>query len=56
MYPREQEQPVIDYWPMRDEDLSKITAAFDIEAARRKLAKKFNTHKKERTKDEGTRY
>jgi hypothetical protein len=36
------EQPWIDHWPMWDEPLSKVTAAFDIDAAREKLARKFN--------------
>jgi hypothetical protein len=36
------EQPFIDHWPVWDEPLSKITAAFDIEAAREKLARRFN--------------
>jgi hypothetical protein len=29
-------------WPVWDEPLSKITAALDIEAAREKLARRFN--------------
>jgi hypothetical protein len=36
------DQPFVDHWPMFDEALSKITAAFDIEAAREQLARKFN--------------
>jgi hypothetical protein len=36
------EQPFVDSWPLWDEPLSKITAAFDIEAAREKLARRFN--------------
>jgi hypothetical protein len=36
-------QPYVDSWPMRDEDLSKISAAFDIERARERLARRFNS-------------
>jgi hypothetical protein len=36
------DQPIIDYWPMWDEPLSKVTAAFDIQAAREQLARRFN--------------
>jgi hypothetical protein len=36
----DQPQPYIDDWPVWDEPLS--NAAFDIEAARLKLARKFN--------------
>jgi hypothetical protein len=36
------EQPFIDSWPMFDEALSKIPAAFNIAGAREKLARKFN--------------
>jgi hypothetical protein len=36
------EQPWVDHWPMWDEPLSKIRAAFDIDGAREKLARKFN--------------
>jgi hypothetical protein len=36
------EQPFVDHWPMWNEPLSKITAAFDIAAAREKLARRFN--------------
>jgi hypothetical protein len=36
------EQPWITDWPTWDEPLSKITAAFDVAAAREKLARKFN--------------
>jgi hypothetical protein len=36
------DQPFIDNWPLWDEPLSKITAAFDIAAAREKLARRFN--------------
>jgi hypothetical protein len=36
------EQPFVDFWPMWDEPLSKVTAAFDIAAAREKLARRFN--------------
>jgi hypothetical protein len=36
------EQPFVDCWPLWDEPLSKIPAAFDIMAAREKLARKFN--------------
>jgi hypothetical protein len=36
------EQPWVDDWPMFDEALSKITAPFDIVAAREKLARRFN--------------
>jgi hypothetical protein len=36
------EQPFVDNWFMWDEPLSKIPAAFDIEAAREKLARRFN--------------
>ena len=39
----EAEQPFVDHWPMWDEPLSKITAAFDIAAARVKLARRFNS-------------
>jgi hypothetical protein len=35
------EQPFVDF-PLWDESLSKITAAFDIAAAREKLARRFN--------------
>jgi hypothetical protein len=38
------EQPWVDDWPQWDEPLSKITAAFDIAAAREKLARRFNRH------------
>ena len=38
------EQPWVDHWPMWDEGLSKIRAAFDIAAAREKLACRFNHH------------
>jgi hypothetical protein len=36
------EQPWVDHWPMWDEPLSKIRAAFDIDGAREKLARRFN--------------
>ena len=36
------DQPYITDWPVWDEGLSKITAAFDIAAAREKLARRFN--------------
>jgi hypothetical protein len=36
------EQPFVDHWPMWNEPLPKITAAFDIAAAREKLARRFN--------------
>jgi hypothetical protein len=36
------EQPFVDCWPLWDEGLSKIPAAFDIAAAREKLARRFN--------------
>jgi hypothetical protein len=35
-------QPWIDEWPMWDEGLSKITAAFEIAAARETLARRFS--------------
>jgi hypothetical protein len=38
----EELQPWIDDWPLWDEPLSKITAALDVEAAREKLARRFN--------------
>jgi hypothetical protein len=34
------EQPFVDHWPVWDEPLSKITATFDIAAAREKLARR----------------
>jgi hypothetical protein len=37
------DQPFIDAWPTWDEPLSKVTAAVDIEAARFRLAKRFNS-------------
>jgi hypothetical protein len=37
------DQPWINHWPTWNEPLSKITAPFDIEAARLKLARRFNT-------------
>jgi hypothetical protein len=36
------EQPFVDHWPTWDEPLSKFPAAFDVAAAREKLARKFN--------------
>lgn len=36
------EQPWIDSWPMWDEPLSKIPAGIDIDAARERLARRFN--------------
>jgi hypothetical protein len=36
-------QPFVDHWPMRNEDLSKVTAVFDIADARLMLAWRFNT-------------
>jgi hypothetical protein len=36
------EQPFVDCWPLWDEPLSKLPAAFDIAAAREKLARRFN--------------
>jgi hypothetical protein len=36
-------QPYVDHWPMWDEPLSKITAPFDIERARERLARRFNS-------------
>jgi hypothetical protein len=36
------DQPFVDHWPVWNEPLSKITAAFDIAAAREKLARRFN--------------
>jgi hypothetical protein len=36
------DQPFVDSWPLWDEPLSKVTAALDIEAAREKLARRFN--------------
>jgi hypothetical protein len=35
--------PFIDAWPFWDEPLSKITAPFDVVAARWKLALRFNS-------------
>ena len=37
------EQPFIDRWPQFDEVLSKFPAPVDIEAARIKLARRFNS-------------
>jgi hypothetical protein len=37
------EQPWIDSWPVWDEPLSKIAAPLDIETARWRLAKRFNS-------------
>jgi hypothetical protein len=45
------EQPFVDSWPMWDEPLSKIPAAFDIVAAREKLARRFNSRPLRFTKD-----
>jgi hypothetical protein len=39
------DQPFVDHWPMWDEPLSKITAPFDIAAAREKLARRFNVRR-----------
>jgi len=36
------DQPWIDRWPTWDEPLSKFPSAFDIDAARERLARKFN--------------
>jgi hypothetical protein len=36
------DQPFVDAWPLRDEDLSKIPAPLDIERARPRLARRFN--------------
>jgi hypothetical protein len=36
------EQPWIDRWPIWDEPLSKLPAAFDIDGARERLARRFN--------------
>jgi len=36
------DQPHIDRWPVWDEPLSKVTAPFDIDRARLKLARRFN--------------
>ena len=36
------EQPFVDCWPLWDEPLSKLPAAFDIDGAREKLARRFN--------------
>jgi hypothetical protein len=35
-------QPFVDCWPLWDEPLSKLPAAFDIAPAREKLARRFN--------------
>jgi hypothetical protein len=37
------DQPFVDRWPLFDEGLSKIPAPVDIEAARLKLARRFNS-------------
>jgi hypothetical protein len=37
------EQPYVDRWPLLEEPYSKSPAPVDIEAARLKLARKFNT-------------
>jgi hypothetical protein len=37
------DQPWVDDWPMWDEPLGKTTAPFDIERARWRLAKRFNS-------------
>jgi hypothetical protein len=36
------EQPFVDHWPMWDQPLSKIPAAFDVAHARERLARSFN--------------
>jgi hypothetical protein len=36
------DQPFVDCWPMWDEPLSKVPAAFDIDGARERLARKYN--------------
>jgi hypothetical protein len=41
--PTADHQPWVDCWPQWDEGLSKVTAAFDIVAARWKLALRFNS-------------
>jgi hypothetical protein len=38
----EDDQPWVDDWPMWNEPLSKIPAGIDIQAARAKLAHRFN--------------
>jgi hypothetical protein len=47
------EQPHVDRWPLNEEALSKISAPFDIEAARLKLARKFNTSFRFRPEKDG---
>jgi hypothetical protein len=37
------DQPFVDRWPLFEEAYSKFPAPVDIEAARLKLARKFNT-------------
>jgi hypothetical protein len=39
------EQPWVEHWPLWDEPLSKLPAAFDIAAAREKLARRFNARR-----------
>jgi hypothetical protein len=39
------EQPWIDHWPMFEEACSKFPVLADIEAARIKLARKFNSRR-----------
>jgi hypothetical protein len=34
------DQPFVDRWPVTDEMLSKVTAPFDVQAARQKLARR----------------
>jgi hypothetical protein len=41
------DQPFIDEWPMWEESLSKVVAPFDIEAARWRLARRFNSRSPE---------
>jgi hypothetical protein len=37
------DQPFIDEWPLWDDPLSKVVAPFDIQAARWRLALRFNS-------------
>jgi hypothetical protein len=39
------DQPFIDRWPIWNEPLSKVTAPFDVVAARQRLARHFNVRR-----------
>jgi hypothetical protein len=47
-------QPYVDHWPMWDEPLSKLPAPFDIERARERLARRFNSKPVRFAKEEET--